>query len=137
VGHKSASDGGALAAMCGRDEEWKNLEHLVTCKLAVASKITEEIGFPLKLDSKKNMLKRRRNPWRKLAYQQMKTKPVWESGTGLLQARDLKISEFAQKELHIVKSSIHQVEEQVEQFEKLRIRSIDLDTQKKGVGTGR
>lgn len=30
-----------------------------------------------------------------------------------------------------MKSSIHQVEEQVEQFEKLRIRSIDLDTQKK------
>lgn len=45
-------------------------------QLAVASKIMEEIGFPLKLDSKKNMLKRRRNPWRKLAYQQMKTKPV-------------------------------------------------------------
>jgi hypothetical protein len=36
----------------------------------------EEIGFLLKLDSKKNMLKRRRNPWRKLAYQQMKTEPV-------------------------------------------------------------
>ncbi len=36
-----------------------------------------------------------------------------------------------------MKSSIHQVEEQVEQFEKLTIRSIDLDTQKKGVGTGR
>jgi hypothetical protein len=46
-------------------------------QLAVASKIMEEIGFPLKLDSKKkNMLNRRRNPWRKLAYQQMKTEPV-------------------------------------------------------------
>jgi len=33
-----------------------------------------------------------------------------------------------------VKSSIHQVEEQVEQFEKLRIRSIDLNTQKKRSG---
>jgi hypothetical protein len=27
--NQSASDGGALAAMRGRDEEWKNLEHLV------------------------------------------------------------------------------------------------------------